>query len=147
MMKYGLMILVSCLGMSGYALAEDVTHNPELDVFAEKIVDIYVNGGEEEYRKLLHPDCPEPIAEKLKHDFSTKWIKGEGEYRIVPFNDRYDTDVLEFKVEPYPQALEFQYWTIDAEGEKIELVTGFPLSLHETGLKIIDYPCFEPKGM
>ena len=117
----------------------------ELKAFGQKLYDIHARQAKEEYLELIHPDCPAPISEAIEWTFSSKWLKNEEhDIRIKDVNDAYDMKQLDFKVKP-EAALEFQTWTMSETKTKEELVTGFPIAKHKGGLRVIDYPCFEPK--
>ena len=117
----------------------------ELKQFGQKIFDIHARKAKDEYLALIHPDCPAPIPEAIEWTFSSRWLKNEDhDIRIKDVSESYDMSQLNFKVKP-EAALEFQTWMISESNTKEELVTGFPVAKYKGELKVLDYPCFEPK--
>ncbi len=117
----------------------------ELKAFGQKIFDIYSRQAKDEYLALIHPDCPAPLPEAIESAFSSKWLANEAhDIRVKTVEEQYDMSQLSFKVKPQA-ALEFQTWTAGAGQLKEELVTGVPVAKYKGNLKVLEYPCFEPK--
>lgn len=118
----------------------------EMTILADKIIEAFSEGDREAYLSLLHESCPPPIEQKLESDLSMKWIPEGVQIRLNPVEKNFDLDQLSFKVEPVA-AIEIQVWTVQPDGSKIELVTGYPLGYEGEALRLLDYPCFQPKGI
>ena len=145
-MKKYLLFLAFCVSSLSYvSVANAEISESELKAFAEKVIALQAKQDQKGYLKLIHPQCPLPGKERLKWSFSSKWLTDKPyDIRFPNVTDSYDMTQLVFKVEP-EAAIEIQIWTEDASGETIELVTGVPVAKHKNQIKIIDYPCFEPK--
>ncbi len=145
-MKKIILFLAFCVSAFSFS---SVVHaeisQSELKAFAEKVVALQAKQDQKGYLKLIHPECPLPGKERLKWSFSSKWLTDKPyDIRFPNVTDSYDMTQLTFDVEP-EAAIEIQVWTMDSKGETIELVTGFPVAKHKNTLKIVDYPCFQPK--
>ena len=139
MRKLGLLLvaLMMCASLPAQASAK-------LDAFAQKVVHVFASGDTKQYMGILHPDCPKPNPDRLAWQMSKKWLADKVDIRFKDVASSYDRTKLDFVVEP-ESVIGFQVWTIGSDGEKSELVTSYPIAAHETGLKILDYPCFKPK--
>ncbi len=125
--------------------AQAAISTDELSAFGKKIYDIHARQAKAEYLELLHPQCPAPVMEKLNHDFSDLWLKDEPhDIRLKTVADTYDLTVLDFKVMP-EAVIEIQTWIKPEGQDKTELVTGYGVTKYQGIMRIIDYPCFEPK--
>ncbi len=138
-----LLLLAAIVFISTNASATEQVETADLDAFAKKVIEVFASGEESQYMSILHPNCPTPNPARLNWQLSKKWQADKAQYSIANLAKAYDREQLTFVVEP-EYALNFQVWTI-GKGEEIELVTGYPVASHEGELKIIDYPCFEPK--
>jgi len=131
--------------LAGIGAAAAQIPEQELKAFADKIYDIHARQAKEEFTDLVHPDCPPPVAARLDHMFSKKWLKDEAhDIRLKEVGDMFDLEKLNFHVAP-EAAIEFQTWTQQQGRDNIELVTGFAVARHQDGLRLLPYPCFEPK--
>lgn len=124
---------------------EDVAVAPDLEAFGQEVIEVFASGDKAAYMSILHPECPAPDAGMLAWKLSRKWQPAKADQRVRDFADAYDRTVLEFLVEPEERALEFQVWTLKPDGREGELVTGYPVAIHDGAFKILDYPCFKPK--
>ena len=137
-------LLAFCISMflSFPALAQG--NEADLYAFSKKIIEVFSSGDKEAYMDILHPQCPAPNPDRLAWQLSSRWQKDRVDSRIKKLAEAYDREQLDFIVEPQ-YALEFQVWILRSDGREIELVTGYPIALHDGEMKILDYPCFEPK--
>ncbi len=145
-MKKRLLFLAFCLSVLSFSSSANAEiSESELKAFGEQIVALQAKQDQKGYLKLIHPKCPLPGKERLKWSFSSQWLTDKPyDIRFPNLTDSYDMTQLDFKVEP-EAAIEIQIWTKDASGEVIELVTGVPVAKHKNQIKIVDYPCFQPK--
>lgn len=146
MKKFTLFIFTLTLAVPQiFAPAQAAISTDELTAFGEKIYDIHVRQEVGEFLELLHPQCPAPVMARVNYNFSKKWLADEPhDIRLKTVSEVYDLTVLDFKVMP-EAVIEIQTWTQPEGRDKIELVTSYAVTKHQGSLRLIEYPCFEPK--
>lgn len=146
MMKKIFLLALSLVLITFPAIAQEKPEmTPELETFSHKIVAAFASGEKDAYMGILHPDCPAPVEARMDWQLSSKWKPDTADIRLRNLAAAYDRNQLEFQIEPEEYVIEFQVMTVKPDGSERELVTNYPVAIHEGELKILDFPCFGPK--